>query len=118
MRSFVLIVCLALSACAGIPAGIVPTPSTVTEQTKLDEQAAITVNLAYKAWLITVETGINAGLIKGTLATRVAVVDNQLYTALKAVDSAYAAGNASNYLIAITEFNRALSNANLVLGRR
>ena len=93
-----------LAACETIPTG----PGQYAEQTKLDEQAAITVNLGYKMWRIAVETGVNSGQIKGALAGRLAELDRKLYGFVQAVDAAYAAGNAEAYAAAILNFNNAL----------
>lgn len=103
-----------LTACASVPTG----PGTIANSTKLDEQAAVTAQLAYKSWRIAVETGINAGLIKGQLATKIAGLDNQLYSALQAVDAAYASGNASSYASAIGNFNTALTVGYTAIGGR
>lgn len=94
----------------------VPSPAALANTTKLDEQGVNTAELAYKAWRIAVETGVNAGQIKGQLAQRVAGFDNQLYSALQAVESAYNAGNASDYKTAVANFNTALTVANSALG--
>jgi hypothetical protein len=90
----------------------IPTsPGQVANSTKLDEQAAVTAHLAYKSWRLAVETSVNAGLIKGQLAAHVAQLDNQLYSALQAVDAAYASGNATNYARSSRGFNTASLSA-------
>jgi hypothetical protein len=94
MKKFLLLCALSVrsAACSVCGFSTIPTsPSSIANTTKLDEQAALTAQLAYKSWRIAVETGVNAGLIKGQLATHVAQLDNQLYSALQAVDAAYSA---------------------------
>lgn len=118
MRKFLLSLCLLalpLAACTTVPTTL-PTPSTVSNKTVLDEQAGITVNLAYKAWRVLVEAGVKSGQIKGQLAGRIADIDNQLYSAVQAVDAAYAAGNSADYAAAITHFNDVLARGHAALG--
>jgi len=105
--AFMLLFALPLSACATAP--VPASPSAISNLTKVDEQAAVTAQLAYKSWRLAVETGVNAGLIKGQLAGHVAQLDNQLYSALQAVDAAYKAGNADNFATAVASFNTALN---------
>jgi hypothetical protein len=119
-KILLLVLCLfavPLAACAEL-ASVPTSPSSVTNTTKLDEQAALTAQLAYKSWRIAVETGVNAGLIKGQLATHVAQLDNQLYSALQAVDAAYSAGNAASFATAIGNFNTALTVGYTAIGGR
>lgn len=96
---------LALPACTTVPAG----PGAVAETTVLDEQVAVSVELAYKAARLALETGVDAGLIKGTRATQVAELDNRAYIAVTAVRSAYRAGNAAAYTTAAVEAQIAVS---------
>jgi hypothetical protein len=106
-----------LTACANLPT--IPTsPGQVADSTKLDEQTAVTAHLAYKSWRLAVETSVNAGLIKGQLAAHVAQLDNQLYSALQAVDAAYASGNATNYAAAVGAFNTAITVGYTAIGGR
>lgn len=108
MKKLLFALALSLSACTGLTT-IPTTPSAIADTTKVDEQVVVTAHLGYKAWRLAVETGVNSGLIKGQLAAHVADLDNQLYTALQAVDAAYATGNASNVAAAVTSFNTALT---------
>lgn len=93
-----------LSACATIPA-----PATLANSTKIDEQSINTLELAYKTWRLAVETGIHAGYIKGQLATHVAQLDDQIYSALVAAETAYTGANAADYNTAVANFNTALT---------
>jgi hypothetical protein len=100
---------LALSSCAGfgalMGAGGVTSPAAVAGHTTADEEAMRTAELLYKGWRTAVEVGVDAGLIKGERATRVADIDNRLFAALKAVRAAYRSFNA-------TDFHSALQNLN------
>jgi hypothetical protein len=121
MRKLLLAVCLfalPVAACSTLETGTVPAPGTYTNKTVLDEKIAITAHNAYKAWRLAVETGINAGYIKGQLAVRIANVDNQLYSALTVVDQAYATGNAASYAEAIDKFNAALNDGRAIFGSK
>lgn len=105
---------LPLSACT-LPQPL-PTPSTVAETTKLDEQAGITAELGYKLFRVAVETGVKAGAIKGARATQIADIDNRLFAGLEAIRAAYATGNAATYDSAIRNFNVVLASGNAALG--
>lgn len=108
-----------LTACVPtLPSAGLPTPSTVAEQSILDEQLGIGVELGYKLWRVAVETGVKAGEIKGEKASRVAEIDLQLYNGLLAVRSAYATGNAATYSSAVVNFNRTLALGHAALGAR
>jgi hypothetical protein len=102
-----------LAACQTIPS---TAPSSYADQTKVDEQGAVTAELAYKSWRLAVETGVNAGLIKGQLASSVAGLDNRLYSALQAVEAAYAGGNAADINTAVASFNTALTTGYAAIG--
>jgi hypothetical protein len=116
MRKILIIAALALaipaSACTAIPTS----PAAVAGTTTVDEKTAITFELAYKTWRVAVETGINAGQIKGPLATKIAGLDNQLYSALQAVEAAYAGANSADILTAVNNFNTAYANAYAAIG--
>ena len=72
---------LALSACSTI--GGLPTPPTspgeVAQHTTADEQARLRCEQGYKLSRTIGELGVDAGLVRGQLATRAASLDNQLY---------------------------------------
>lgn len=114
MRKFLIAVALCSASLTGC--ATVPTPSSLAEQTKIDEQSINTLELAYKTWRLAVETGINAGQIKGQLAGRVAQLDNQLYQALVAAETAYKGANAASYDAAVANFNVALTSAYSAVG--
>jgi len=107
-----LLYAVALSAAAMTSAcDIAPpaTPSTVAQTTILDEQVAITAELAYKAARLAAETATDAGLVKGRRATSIAAADNRAHRAVQAVRAAYRTGNATSYATAATEAQNAVT---------
>lgn len=120
MRKLLMIIALLfigvpLTACDTLGVGTITNPSSAANLTKADEQAAVTAELSYKLWRQTVEIGINAGIIKGELAGKLRQLDLQLYSALTAVERAYAGANATELTTALTNFNNALSSARSAL---
>lgn len=111
MKKLLIAVSLALSlpGCAGL-AGLMAPPATTANQTVLDEQATIGVELAYKAARIAMETAVDAGLLTGERAARAAEIDNAAYAAVTGVRAAYRAGNAANYGVALGEARAAVSS--------
>lgn len=104
MKRIAILAALALVGCT--PGGLtsVPTsPSVVADKTVLDEQGALAAELAYKAARVAVETGVDAGVIRGDAAARFAVLDAKAYAALGKVRAAYRIGNAATYSAALTE---------------
>lgn len=118
MRKFILLCALVsavpLASCAGIPTS----PGDITAQTKIDEQLAVGADLAYKGFRLTVETGVQSGLIKGQLAARLADVDNRLFSAYTLVANAYEAGNSQSLASAIVSFNGILAEGNSLIARK
>ena len=98
---------LPLASCATLPAS----PASVAESTVLDEQAAIGVELAYKAMRVALETATDAGLLRGERAAQAAALDNRAYAAVQATRAAYRAGNASGYLAVASEARAAIAAA-------
>lgn len=110
MKRFTFLAALALAGCTpGGIASIPDSPAAVANSTTLDEQGALAAELAYKAARIAVETGVDAGAIKGATATRFAALDSKAYAALGKVRAAYRAGNAATYASALTEARSAVS---------
>ncbi len=103
---------LALSGCAGLStlAGLPSAPVAVADETVLDEQAALSIDLAYKAARLAIETGVDAGVIRGERAARLAEVDNQAFAAVQAARRAYRAGNATSYGAALAEARAAIAD--------
>lgn len=94
-----------------------PPPATVADKTVLDEQALLSLELAYKAARIAVETGVDAGIIKGATATRFAALDNAAFLGLAVARQAYSAGNARSYAEAITSGRGAVTDLLTLAGK-
>lgn len=90
---------LAFVAASCAPLG---SPAAVSDATKADEQAALAVELAYKAARTAAEMAVDLGAVKpGTpLAKRIAAADRTAYAAVLAAREAYEAGNAADYATA------------------
>lgn len=107
---------LSLSACnpltiapgGGVLKSIPAAPIEAADQTVLDEQGLLGLELAYKAARLAAETATDAGLVRGGIAVRIASFDNTAYRALGVARRAYAAGNAASYAQALTEGRAAL----------
>lgn len=113
MKRFILAVAAvaSLAACETPMPGVggIPTaPAQIADSVVLDEQAAIGVELAYKAVRVALELATDAGLIKGQRAVAVAALDNRAYGLVQATRAAYRVGNATGYLAAATEARAAV----------
>lgn len=86
---------------AGGIGGIAPTPAAVTSATAIDEKALAGVELAYKAMRTAGEIAVDAGVLAGDNAARVAAIDEKAYAALLLARQAYKAGNAADYGAAV-----------------
>lgn len=106
----------ALSACGSIST-IPPAPASVADQTTLDEQGALAAELAYKAARVAIETGVDAGFIRGAAAARIAALDAKAYAALGVVRRAYEAGNAASYATALTSARSAVAELLTLTGK-
>jgi hypothetical protein len=114
---------MALAACATLPATGLDTaaavadatvttkPADVASTTVLDEQAALGVELAYKAFRTALEVATDAGVLRGTAATQAADLDARAYLAVLAVRGAYRSGNATSYGQAVTDARAAITAA-------
>lgn len=90
-----------LSACGGssafvrsssaVPASLGPVP--ILQRTTADERALLATELAYKVGRTAVETAVDAGLVKGPLAARIATADREAYRLLRLARAAYDTGN-------------------------
>lgn len=90
---------LSLCGCAGLSAlsQLPPAPVTAANQTVIDEQAAISVELAYQAAARAVSLAVDLGVLRGEAASRVAELDRRAYRAVLTARAAYDAGNATSY---------------------
>lgn len=130
MKAFVLATALCLSACATTPPidllpavaaaadRVLPAPETIANRTVADEQAAIGVELAYKAFRTALELGVDAGVITGPRARLAADADNRAYAAVQAMRAAYRGANAGGTLAAAAEARTAIAQALLALKGR
>ena len=106
---------LALSACGGLtgllgaPANLPASPSAIANTTKLDEQAALGVELAYQAANRATYFAAKAGVLSPDAKLRAAELDNTAYKAVLATRAAYDAGNATSYAVAATRAQAAIS---------
>lgn len=95
---------LSLSGCMGALgalSGIPPAPAAVADQTRLDEQAALSIELAYQAAARLISVAVDAGLVRGDRATQIAAIDRRAYRAVLTARAAYDAGNAASYASAL-----------------
>lgn len=101
MRMMLPLAALALTGC-GIPADLPTSPGAVAETTKLDEQGALTITLAYTGAARAAALAIEAGLVSdpATIA-RIGSLDRTAYAAVQAVEAAYRTGNAATYAEAL-----------------
>ena len=118
MRKLLLIFAapLALTACATLPS--VPPPAQVANATLLDEQGALGVELAYKAFRTALEVAVDAGVLRGAAASKAADLDSRAYLATLAARGAYKAGNAANYAEAVTDARAAINAALAAIGSK
>ena len=121
-KTLIVLAALVLSACGAVTGGlesIPPSPSAVADRTKLDEQAGITVTIAYTATskaaglVITSAAAVGRPLPAATVR-RIGELDKAAFDAVTAVRQAYLAANNASYLAAMVQANaaiRALLNA-------
>lgn len=108
-RLIILTAALALASCGpgeimstgAIP--VPPPPITIANRTILDEQIGKGAEILYKATRTAMELAVDAGILKGKTAEKAATLDMSLYEALRAVRTAYRAGNATGYADAAEE---------------
>ena len=102
---------LALSGCGPMLAMMsAGSPSSVSSKTSVDEQAALSVELAYQVSAQLILTAAKAGLLDdATVKARVRDADNRAYKAVLAARAAYRASNAVEYGSAAAESRAAIS---------
>lgn len=101
-----------VAACApGLVSSTLPAPVEYANRTAMDEQAALGVELGYKAFREVLELGVQTGVIKGARATAAAAADRRAYAALLVVREAYKTANAGDFLNAIRSGNIAIAQA-------
>lgn len=115
----VLALCAGLALCAcNLPGGVPPAPASVADQTKVDEQAALSVELAYQSAVLAVRTANRAGLLSPADRARAAELDTRAYAAVQAVRAAYEAGNAASYRSAVESARSAIAGLVNALGEK
>lgn len=102
MKRLMLLACLSLSLAGcgpmlALAGGIPPAPAAVADRTVIDEQAALSVELAYQAAALAIATAADFGALNGERATRAAAIDRAAYRAVLATRAAYDAGNTTSY---------------------
>lgn len=102
---------ISLSACSVATSSPLPTPSAVSDRTAMDEQAAVSVELAYKAFRLAVELAVDSGVLKGERAVVAAKADQQAYNAVLIMRSAYKTANAEDFLNAARSAKIAVEQA-------
>lgn len=102
---------LSLTACPGPLPDLPPAPSEVAAQTELDEQAALTITLAYTAAARAAALAIETGVVKDRATiSRIGGYDRQAYAAVEGVEHAYRAGNAISYTAAVADARAAITS--------
>lgn len=108
--------CGPLAAISAVASAIPSAPVQVCDRTQWDENGGQLVELGYKAWRLSVKLGVQTGFVHGALATQTAKLDNQLFAATQAVQTAYSACNAASYKAAIAKAKDLLAHANAAMG--
>jgi hypothetical protein len=84
-------------------------PVVFADRTTADETAGRSVELAYKAARLLVETLVDSGVIHGARAAEFQTLNRKAYAAVQAARAAYRAGNADSIKKAVTEANAAIA---------
>lgn len=109
--TFVCLLVIPLAGCASSLNQVPTSPAAVADQIKVDEQAALTLTLAYTGAAKAAALAIETGLVSDPIAiARIGELDDRAYVAVKAAESAYRAGNADSYAEALQEASSAVSN--------
>lgn len=98
---------LALPACS-MP--MAEPPANTANATIVDEQAALSVELAYQAAATAVLTADRAGVIPAAARSRIAAADRRAYAAVRSARAAYDTGNADSYATALPRARAAVAD--------
>ena len=98
MKHAIIAAALALGACTGSQ---VVSPGQVATATKLDEQAGLSITLAYQAANRLGLLAIRSGVARGDTALRIKMLDAQAFGWVQRVRVAYEAGDAASYAEAV-----------------
>lgn len=99
---FALMFAIALSSCSALLPAL-PSPSSVSQQTKIDERALLSAELSYKAARTLMEAGVDSGQVTPGRAAKFFRINGALNAALVRARSAYDAANAPSYHAALDE---------------
>lgn len=122
-RILIALAALSLSGCAPLlssllSAGGVPSaPQQVADRTKLDEQALLGVELAYKGARIAMEVTVDSGQCTGQCATRFRTINRRAYETVGLARAAYGAANAPSYFAALGEARSLITEMVALTGR-
>jgi hypothetical protein len=114
---------LALPSCsvadtAAHVAGLPSSPAAICDKSTMDEQGATAVELGYKLFRTGTELAVDLKIIKGPRAVYFAKLDNQLFAATQAVQTAYGTCNAASYKEALANANALLKTAQAALAAK
>jgi hypothetical protein len=102
--TIIITLCMAFSmtACAVLETlDKAPAPVELADKTMVDEQAMLGIELAYKAARLAAETAVDAQLVRGENAARLAELDARAFQAVEIARRAYRAGNAPGFVTAL-----------------
>lgn len=101
MKRLFLAAALALSACGPIASnGTLPAPADVAQHTTADETVRQVSEEAYKLLRVTMEAGVDSGLLKGAAAAKAQDINRRAYAALLLIRKAYDTFNAADLITA------------------
>lgn len=89
----------------------IPVPVEYAQRTAVDEQVAVGIENAYKAFRLAVEVGVDSGVIKGERAAALQRADRCAYSAVLIFRQAYKTANSSDLLAAARSANIAIEQA-------
>jgi hypothetical protein len=122
---FAVLALVALTACgplAAIGQIATNTPSSLADRTVIDEQAGITITLAYtaasKAAALAIPIAVATGAMSPATVRRIGELDNAAFAAVMAVRQAYLAANAASYGAALKQANAAITALLSAIGSR
>lgn len=112
---FAAIASLALVACTDM-SSVPSSPGAVADQTKLDEQVLLSLELGYKAARLAAELAVDLGKLKGEDARRVQIINRRATSALVGAKAAYDAANARSYRDATGQLKELIAEMVSIIG--
>ncbi len=110
MKRLAILAALALASCGPLSIATLPPPGRIADTTKLDEQGALSIELAYQAANLAIRAANRAGMLSTANRARAADLDSAAYKAVLAARAAYDTGNSASY-------SAALVNAKSLIGQ-